>query len=257
MSYDKFLLFGDSITQFSNTLQNGFALQPALQDLYVRKLDIINRGFSGYSSEHARVILPKILESEANIKLMTIFFGTNDSFDHINDIQTVELPRYKENIDYLITLAKSKDIKSIVVGPSLHDPRMCLEFFAEGGRQYTKDPNNNQRLYEYSEAAKEVAKKHNVPFIDLWNIFRETKGWTKEELFEVSIAKDNWSIGEDGLKTFLSDGIHFTGESYKILYNEIIKRIDENYPELKSDNLSINFSDWKDINPKDLSSIFK
>lgn len=70
MEYGKFVLFGDSITQFSCT-QYGF--HPALQNVYIRKLDVINRGFSGYNSEHARQILPKILESETNIKLMTIF----------------------------------------------------------------------------------------------------------------------------------------------------------------------------------------
>lgn len=113
MEYGKFVLFGDSITQFSCT-QYGF--HPALQNVYIRKLDVINRGFSGYNSEHARQILPKILESETNIKLMTIFFGTNDAYDYINEIQTVELDRYKDNLSVMVQMVLDKNIKPIIIG---------------------------------------------------------------------------------------------------------------------------------------------
>ena len=63
--YDQMLLFGDSITQQSCSQANGFALTPALQDgratsvpisasaltvvwllAFIRRLDVINRGFS-------------------------------------------------------------------------------------------------------------------------------------------------------------------------------------------------------------------
>lgn len=38
---DKFILFGDSITQQSFSQQNGFAFGAALSDEYVRRLDVV------------------------------------------------------------------------------------------------------------------------------------------------------------------------------------------------------------------------
>ncbi|KIO17862.1 hypothetical protein M407DRAFT_84542, partial [Tulasnella calospora MUT 4182] len=49
---DQILLFGDSITQGAWE-EGGFAQRLACQYVYARKLDVINRGLSGYNSEWA------------------------------------------------------------------------------------------------------------------------------------------------------------------------------------------------------------
>ena len=54
---DQFILFGDSITQQAFS-EHGAPFGAALTDAYIRKLDIVNRGFSGYNSSHAFDILP-------------------------------------------------------------------------------------------------------------------------------------------------------------------------------------------------------
>lgn len=253
MEYDKFLLFGDSITQFSNNQDVGFGLQPALQNLYARKLDVINRGYSGYNSEHARLIFPEILKSSIgkNIKLMTLFFGTNDAFDYINDIQTVELERYQDNIETIVQLAKKNNINVIVIGPSLHDPKLAKAMFALNGRNIEGNPTTNKRLLLYSEAAKEVAQRNNVPFVDLWHAFKENLGLTEQQLFDISADCDYPS-----LEALLRDGIHFTGRAYEILFKLVQRAIADSYPDLTPENLPMMLSDWKEINPSDLSSIF-
>lgn len=47
-----------------------------------RKCDVINRGLSGYNSEWAKIILPRVINQEnmdtRNIAAVTIFFGAND-----------------------------------------------------------------------------------------------------------------------------------------------------------------------------------
>ena len=53
----RFVLFGDSITQ------QGFSVGGwggRLQDRYARFADVENRGFSGYNSEWARLLLPSL-----------------------------------------------------------------------------------------------------------------------------------------------------------------------------------------------------
>ncbi|KAI3407002.1 IAH1 [Candida oxycetoniae] len=260
MGYPKFILFGDSITQHANEIQGNFALQPALQDWYIRKLDILNRGYSGYNSEHARVILPHILDAELNaeknnVKLITIFFGTNDGFVDNNPIQPISLERYRENIDYLVSLAIENNIKPIVIGPSLHDPKICkkvLPHLKPGG----EDATSNKRYYQYSEAAREVCKNRKVAFVDLWDEFRKDGGWTRDQLFQVNGSLENWEVGSLG--HLLSDGVHFTGHAYKIMYDAIKKAIGKHYPEFLPDNLATNLAVWSDINPTDLkNSIFK
>ncbi|KAI5957355.1 IAH1 [Candida jiufengensis] len=261
MNYNKFILFGDSITQYSNEINDNFALQPALQNRYIRKLDVINRGYSGYSSEHARLILPKLLESELNskkdnIKLMTIFFGTNDGFDDINSIQPVELERHKENIKFLLQLALENNIKPILIGPSLHDPKIAKDEFSNSDKgSLGRDATTNERYHQYSEGAKEVAQEFNVPFVDLWNLFRIDGGWTKEQLFEVSGDKEHWQVGT--LADYLNDGIHFTSKAYRIMFDGVVKAIEDYYPEYLPENLPTKLVGWREINPDNLESIFK
>lgn len=73
----KFVLFGDSITQRSFSLEEGrysdgsdvFVLGSALSNLFTRRLDVVHRGFSGFCSEHARYIVDDLIEALPGIKL--------------------------------------------------------------------------------------------------------------------------------------------------------------------------------------------
>ncbi|KAG7663871.1 uncharacterized protein J8A68_002620 [[Candida] subhashii] len=250
LSYDKFILFGDSITQFSCAQDGGYGLTPALQELYVRKLDVINRGFSGYNSDHARLILPKILEAESNeeknnIKLMTIFFGTNDAFqveDELNNVQAVPLDRYKKNLSAMIELALEYNIDPIVIGPALHYDELARVGLKERGRPSDKPRVTNKRYLEYSECAEVVADKYEVAFVDSWNAFRTAGGWTKEQVFNYQ--------NTEGLRDFFHDGVHFTPQAYQVLTTEILDAINFTpfVPELVPDK----FKTWEDVRLDDL-----
>jgi isoamyl acetate esterase len=70
-AYPQIALFGDSITEGSEA-----TFAAALRQEYVRKADIINRGFSGYTSQLALDVLPKWFPLEqTTVRLMTVFFG--------------------------------------------------------------------------------------------------------------------------------------------------------------------------------------
>nr|KAJ3419520.1 hypothetical protein HK105_006849 [Polyrhizophydium stewartii] len=71
---DQILLFGDSLTQ--------------LADAYVRKLDVVNRGFSGYNTDWCRLLLPSVLATirptpRVRIRLVTVLLGANDAADAV------------------------------------------------------------------------------------------------------------------------------------------------------------------------------
>ena len=71
-TYDQFILFGDSITQQAESQEKGFAFAPALRNEYIRRLDVINRGFSGYTAQLGLHILPQFMPSvsQANVRLI-------------------------------------------------------------------------------------------------------------------------------------------------------------------------------------------
>ncbi|VEU19786.1 DEKNAAC100147 [Brettanomyces naardenensis] len=247
LDYDKFVLFGDSITQYGSNETRGYSIQPALQELYVRKLDVLNRGFSGYNSRHGRIILPKIIEAEntksTRVKLMTIFWGTNDA---VETFQHVDIKEYEQNIDFMIKLAKSNDIKVIVLGPALHDDYTYTKRY-EQGLVVFPDTAKNSVNGEYSEVAKKVATQNCVPFVDLWTLFLEYGGWKNGIDPDLINAKDYPKI-----KELLVDGVHFNPQGYRIVFDGIQKAIKTYYPDLYYEKVPDHLPLWRSLIDKEL-----
>ena len=73
----RFVFFGDSITQRACG-PDGWATIVA--DAYQRRVDVINRGYSGYNTRWAKKIMEDIFPStDTSVLLTTIFFGANDA----------------------------------------------------------------------------------------------------------------------------------------------------------------------------------
>ena len=78
----QFVLFGDSITQKSFAPERGWGT--TIADVYQRRVDVINRGYSGYNTRWALKILDDVFPSPLTDgtplpTLVTIFFGANDA----------------------------------------------------------------------------------------------------------------------------------------------------------------------------------
>eukprot|EP00877_Chromochloris_zofingiensis_P013127 jgi/Chrzof1/8068/UNPLg00113.t1 len=73
-----FVLLGDSITEFSFEEYGWGSL---LSTEYLRRADVINRGFGGYNSQLGVYVMDEFLSSfkPHTIKLVTIGFGANDA----------------------------------------------------------------------------------------------------------------------------------------------------------------------------------
>jgi hypothetical protein len=90
------ILFGDSITQASFT-ECGFGAH--LSNLYARRLDVLNRGFSGYNTRWAKHYLPDIFPTTTKAALIMVFFGANDaSLVTENPRQHVPVDEYGDNL---------------------------------------------------------------------------------------------------------------------------------------------------------------
>lgn len=76
----QFVFFGDSITQRSFNPLSGWS--SIVADAYQRKVDIINRGYSGFNTRWALPLVDHIFPNKDyknQVKLVTIFFGANDA----------------------------------------------------------------------------------------------------------------------------------------------------------------------------------
>ncbi|KAM3162111.1 Isoamyl acetate-hydrolyzing esterase [Lachancea thermotolerans] len=233
LKYQKFLLFGDSITEFAfNTRMSEdkgdqFSLGAALVNVYTRKLDVVQRGFSGYNTRWALKLLPRILESEPidDIVLSTVFFGSNDAVH--DGSQKVELPEFIQNNIDLVRLLKSKGIKPILIGPALHDADKWKSLRPEEvAKGVVRSNENNKR---YSDALQEVARTENVAFVNLIETFSNQGG-------------SDW-------RSLLNDGLHFSGKGYEVFYNELLKTIRVAYPEWAPENVTYKYPNWRDVEP--------
>lgn len=231
MEYKKFLLFGDSITEFFFNTRPGsqeftgdeFSLGAALSHDYTRKMEILQRGFSGYNSRWGLKILPKVLQCEQDIVLGCIFFGSNDSC--IGGHQRVPEDEYESNLHKLVQMLKARSIKPIVIGPALYDGSR----FEPPRQQEVKAGyvRSNEAFVRYSKIAGKVASKEHVPFLDLRAAMESEAG-------------ENW-------KGLLLDGLHFNGKGYEIFYKALLQIIKDHYPEYHPDNMPYKLPNWRDV----------
>lgn len=228
MNYQKFLLFGDSITEFAFNFQmeeleqDQFVLAAALANAYTRRMDIVQRGFSGYNSRWGLKILPHILENENNVVLSTIAFGSNDLC--LGGHQKVPEDEFVANTREMVSMMKAKGIKVILVGPGLVDQKMFdskkLEDVKKG---YVRTP---ERMKLYSDLLRQIADEENVAMVDLNEAFQRVGG-------------DNW-------RELLRDGLHLSGKGYKVYFDELMSTIRKSYPDYAPENLEYKLPKWRD-----------
>nr|XP_023695091.1 isoamyl acetate-hydrolyzing esterase 1 homolog [Paramormyrops kingsleyae] len=133
IAWPQVVLFGDSITQFSFQA-NGWGSEIA--NKLARKCDVVNRGFSGYNSRWAKIILSRIINNN-NVAAVTVFFGANDcSLQDKNPQQHVPMQEYVENLKDIVKHLSSVEISAdkviLITPPPLHEPAWEKECLFKG-----------------------------------------------------------------------------------------------------------------------------
>ncbi|KAJ5824600.1 Esterase SGNH hydrolase-type subgroup [Penicillium robsamsonii] len=239
--YDQFLLFGDSITQMACNQELGFAFHAALQEAYSRRLDVVNRGLAGYTTAHAVKVFDKFFPSPqtANVRLMTIFFGANDACVPAHE-QHVPLDQYKENLKTIIQhpATRAQNPRLILISPPPVNEYQVEKFDAEKGCPFPSRTASYTK--SYAAAACEVGSALNIPVVDLWTAFMKTTGWKEgEPLIGSRDAPDN-----EKLSSLLTDGLHLTPSGNRIVYDELMKVVEANWPDQTPEALPMVFPPW-------------
>lgn len=233
-AYPQFILFGDSITQGASHV---FA--SSLSEWYMRRLDVLNRGFSGYTGrmgyDNLQQFFPAGYPSATTprIQLMTVFFGANDACLPGNP-QHVPIEHYKQS---LRNIAQYEGVERHQTSIVLIVPPPVDEWQLNPGERSATD------TARYACACREVGQELDLPILDLWTIFMLKAGWkegSSDALIGSKAAPKNQVLGE-----LLIDGLHFTPTAYKLVFDELVNVIRDKLPEQVPERLPIVFPDWK------------
>ncbi|OIW34095.1 GDSL Lipase/Acylhydrolase family protein [Coniochaeta ligniaria NRRL 30616] len=227
------VLFGDSLFQGATQLLDGFAFQSALQEHVVRRFDVVNRGLSGYNTSQALKALPQIFtppkEGGPKIEYLLVLFGANDACVPLpTNNQHVPLDKFKQNLTRIIThpsIAAHKPKILLVTPPPLDEIHITKLDLAWGHAAATRRAKISA---SYSEAVRQVAAEHagstTVTLIDLWKGLMD-RAVEKTPGFDPAAGKtlgDPDSGVRGHLENLLPDGLHMSGESYRVFF-ELVK----------------------------------
>ncbi|CAK7223498.1 hypothetical protein SEUCBS140593_005256 [Sporothrix eucalyptigena] len=241
--YPQVVLFGDSLFQGAPDLLDGFSLQAALEAHCIRRYDVVNRGLSGYNTSQALQVLPSIFPPRPSepspftpkIAYFVVLLGANDAaLPSTVDNQHVDLEEYKANLKAILTHEniKAYQPKILVVTPPPLDGIRLNEFERIN---YQRSVTSRQALVsaQYAEAARRVAQ--SVPgaaVVDLHKALMDlaisrTAGFDPKS----GVVLGDEAGGQRGyLANLLTDGLHLSGEGYRVFFEELRPHIDPPNP---------------------------
>ncbi|KAK1020427.1 hypothetical protein LTS16_027023, partial [Friedmanniomyces endolithicus] len=248
---NRFVLFGDSILQQSFSQNVSFAFGAALTDIYSRRLDVLNRGLSGYNTRQALRAQPLCLPlpEKASMRFLLIMFGANDS--RIQNSpggpeQHVRIEDFTFNLRHMVqhpcVKAHGDDVHIILVTTPPIDERKCLradqEKYPKLGQTLRRTAANTAL---YAQAIRDLGEELQIPVLD---IHRSMLAHAGHDHLTAPLPGSMDRPTDPTLQSFLTDGLHFSGEGYRLLYGELMTLIEQNWPESMPDRLPLMLPAW-------------
>lgn len=169
--------------------------------------------------------------NRSNVQLVTIFFGANDAVTESSP-QHVALDEYAANLATMVTFVRSHyGVTPLLLTPPPVTPTALP---IPGGRTL----NNVAR---YAAACLSVARNMDVPVIDVFSEF-------------VNHARQHNADGD--LEHLFADGLHFSAEGNRLLYELVTAKIREIAPDLAHDRIKCFSPHWTEIDVTDPSNTF-
>jgi isoamyl acetate esterase len=232
LSLKKFIIIGDSNTQFGFGIESEGNWLSFLATKLQRRCDVINRGFSGYNTRYMKDLTPRIL-SEFPVKTICgviVLLGSNDSA--ANELQNVPLEEYRNNLrkilEDILNYGVNKDNLILVTPPKIDDKKWSNACKVLGNVASHHD----HLVKEYAASCLDLSKELGLKCVDLNGLMGKSSDYSK----------------------YVHDGLHFSVEGGKLFYESLNPIIDDLF--IKNDNLEVNFPLWRDIeNKPDISNI--
>ncbi|KAH8805586.1 SGNH hydrolase-type esterase domain-containing protein [Xylogone sp. PMI_703] len=245
-TYPQCVLFGDSIVERSSYLRDGFSFGAALAEHCARRLDVVNRGLSGYTTANALKILQHILPppSCAKVEYLLILFGANDAALPDTTGQHVPLETYADNLRSIIShpsvVAHNPTIL-LVTPPPVDERRLEAEDLKKGQPKLTRQL---QITEQYARAIRQIASEFSerVYLVDLWTALIDEGFKSGPSPRESGVAAGDTS--NPGLGNLLEDGLHLNGAGYKVFYDVVASFIGSAWTNEPPESPSWIFPHW-------------
>eukprot|EP00551_Chaetoceros_affinis_P005088 CAMPEP_0203675182 /NCGR_PEP_ID=MMETSP0090-20130426/19281_1 /ASSEMBLY_ACC=CAM_ASM_001088 /TAXON_ID=426623 /ORGANISM="Chaetoceros affinis, Strain CCMP159" /LENGTH=373 /DNA_ID=CAMNT_0050541291 /DNA_START=16 /DNA_END=1137 /DNA_ORIENTATION=+ len=163
-----------------------------------------------------------------NVKLVTIFFGANDSSSkELNPRHHVPIPRFESNLKEIVQKCRESfgdETKIILITPPPVCHKSRLEYQIQ--RYKEKATGDLERTLSlsgaYAEAVERVAKELKLPCLNIWKDMQESMEGEEKNRED---GKEPWSV-------YLSDGLHFSREGNLFVGERLVDLIAAVYPDI-------------------------
>jgi lysophospholipase L1-like esterase len=204
-------LFGDSITQMGYGEGKWVA---CLADAYTRKADVVNRGYSGFTTRTVAPLVDRVLDATHKRALVTVWLGANDAAR--NDLQHVPIAEYESNLTALLSKAKACSGAVIAISPPPVDSAKWPD-------------RSNAVARAYGRAAKRAAAAAGVACLDAYECLKRGHE------------------GTDGWKAHLNDGLHLSESGGAAIAAGILEVIATTFPAVAPEMLPLDAPEWRDV----------
>lgn len=170
--------FGDSTTATRGNL-NIYANRLET-DFEARNIDahVVNAGVPGNHTQDARLRFEQdVLAYRPDVSI--IQFGINDAAIDVwktppATTPRVDLKQYEENLEHFVTVLKAQGSQIILMTPNpLRWVPQMLELYGQAPYQPLDEDGLNVILTDYAETLRNVAQRHNVPLVDVYQAFED------------------------------------------------------------------------------------
>lgn len=218
------VLFGDSITQEAFE-PNRMGWVSSLSAYWVRRVDVISRGYGGYNSRWGLEILDEAVVA-MNPDVVIIFFGANDAVD-TRVPQSVPLDEYVRNLRAIVGSLRSK-LSSVTVilmtPPPVYEP-ILEENNRLKGKALQRD-RTVERTGKYANAVISLGEELGLSVVDNFYSMDPTKA-SREHFFR--------------------DGLHLSAEGNQKVFNNIVTIIERDFPELNPEKNEMVWPHWSKV----------
>jgi lysophospholipase L1-like esterase len=233
-----FVLFGDSLTQRGHDV-GGWGAR--LAHHYGRRADVLNRGYSGYTTAWALHLLPRLFPpaSTAPPALVTICFGANDSAR--DPPHAVPLPAYSANLRACVEAVRAAGCSRVllVTPPPVYEPNRQLQNTLKwNAAPDAPSERTRQRTRQYADACLGVGAELGCPVVDAFAGFLEAS----PEAWHTHLLCD--------------DGLHFAPGGDEALFTLVAAAVERAFPELAVQTLPYDAPEHFDIDRSDPARSF-
>jgi isoamyl acetate esterase len=212
-----------------------------LQFEYIRKLDVINRGFSGFNTRWCKKLLPEILKAQllqnTKIRLFTLFLGANDAvIPSSHPEYAVPLDEFNANLHSMLQTihSLSPHTRIVLITPPPVNPKTWEPYCIAKGRPLDRSVSRthgyrDETMKVYNEYVQSTPQPKSVLLVDTWTLF------LRRDVPSSAASDSPYTLEE--VDEYLEDGLHLSRKGNELLGEFLVRRVRETWADLDAEKM--------------------